>query len=271
MKPIHIRRIAMAKADAAVISAETDIEIEDLKRRALRRWVQEEVSHQRNMESTTVKALPQLVDDARPDRLNNDWLVKYYDKCRKVSDEGMPNLWSCILSGEANSPGSFSRRTVNCVADIDKEEAERFSTLCRVSWFIGTNCPLIIDHRDKIYNEYGVNYTSLSHLHSIGLVDFHSLGQHHVSSATQDRIIVSYFDRSYLIDVSKSSKKILEVGQIMLTKIGKELAPLCRGNPVVNFRDYVLEKWNKYSPMPVRITDTKRDGSFSYQPIDEEA
>ena len=257
LKPVHIRRIARAKADAAITSAETDIEIEDLKRRALRRWVEEEASHQRNMENTTAKALSQLKDDARPDLLNHDWLVNYYDKCRKVSDEEMQNLWSRILSGEANAPGSFSRRTVNFVSELDKEEAELFSTLCRFSWFIGTNLPLIIDHRDKVYNEYGVDYTSLSHLHSIGLVDFHSLGQHHVSSVTQEKILVSYFDRSYLLDVSKASKKILEVGQIVLTKIGKELAPLCSGGPVVNFRDYVLEKWKEYSPKTVLITDTK--------------
>ena len=54
-----------------------------------------------------------------------------------ISDEEMQNIKSQVLSGEANSPGSFSKRTVNLLSDLDKKDAELFQTLCRFVWLIG--------------------------------------------------------------------------------------------------------------------------------------
>jgi hypothetical protein len=42
------------------------------------------------------------------------------------------------LAGEANRPGSFSKRTLSTVSDLDKRDAEVFTTLCRFGWRIGT-------------------------------------------------------------------------------------------------------------------------------------
>ena len=251
LEPQQIRRIAKAKVDAALIEAEGDIVVEDLHRRTARRWIKDEMRDQINMEDIRAASLPQLNDDARPNLMDDDWTINFFDKCRKTSDKQMRNLWSRILAGEANSPGSFSRRTVNFVAELDKSEAELFSTLCRFSWRIKSVHPLIVSHQDEIYNEYGINYTSLSHLASIGLVDFHSLGQYNILGITRDTFIVSYFEKSCLLDISGIPKKKIETGQIKFTKIGEELAPLCDSRQVDGFFDYVLEKWSKYSPKPV--------------------
>ena len=35
----------------------------------------------------------------------------------------------------------------------------------------------------------------------------------------------------------------LELGKVLLTKIGEELAPICGSKPVDGFFDYVREKW----------------------------
>ena len=56
-EPHHIKRVAEAKAEAAKIEAQSEIEITDLHRRAARRWIGEEAQRQHNMESITAKAL----------------------------------------------------------------------------------------------------------------------------------------------------------------------------------------------------------------------
>ncbi len=109
----QIKRIAKAEAEAALIKAQSEIAITDLHRRAVHRWIEEEATQQKNMEDITAKALPQLNANANPDSIEDDWLVNFFDKSRIVSDDEMQGLWSRVLAGEANAPGTYSRRTVN--------------------------------------------------------------------------------------------------------------------------------------------------------------
>ena len=62
-----------------------------------------------------------------------------------VSDDDMQQIWAGILAGEANNSGSFSRRTVNLVADLDKRNAQLFRNLCGFAWMIGFTEVLVFD------------------------------------------------------------------------------------------------------------------------------
>lgn len=117
--PNQVRGIAEAKADAALIETQSEIDIIDLRRRAARRWIEEETQHQKRMEEIIAKALPQLNEDAKPDSIENDWLINFFDKCQIVSDDEMQGLWSRVLAGEANTPGVYSKRTVKFLFDLD--------------------------------------------------------------------------------------------------------------------------------------------------------
>ena len=173
-EPNKIRRIARAKADAALIQAESDLQITDLHRRAARRWIEEEARYQKNIEDITSGALPDLKDDSNPDSMNDDWITNFFDKCRIVSDDDMKALFSRVLAGEANVPGTYTKRTVNFFSDLDKTDAELFSRLCGFGWKLGDVVPLVFDIQEKIYNDCGINFGSLIHLESIGFVHFDS-------------------------------------------------------------------------------------------------
>jgi hypothetical protein len=49
-KPWQIKRVAEAKAEASLIKANTEIEIEGLRLRAMNRFIEEEANKQENME-----------------------------------------------------------------------------------------------------------------------------------------------------------------------------------------------------------------------------
>jgi hypothetical protein len=174
-KPYQIKRIAKAEAEAQLIDAETQIQITDLHRRAMHRFVEEEAQKQANIENITAESLPLLEDNSAPDNVDDDWITNFFDKCRIVSDQEMQQLWSRVLANEANSPGTFSRRTVNLIADLDKQDAELFTELCRFGWMIGEVAPLVYDIQHDIYNKHGIHFTSLQHLESLGLVQFNGL------------------------------------------------------------------------------------------------
>jgi hypothetical protein len=87
----------------------------------------------------------------------------------------MQSLWAKVLAGEANSPGTYSKRTVNFLGSLDKTDANLFTSLCGFGWGVGNIIPLIFDSREQIYNNQGINYSTLSHLDDIGLVSFNHL------------------------------------------------------------------------------------------------
>ena len=168
-RPWQIKRVAQAEADAEKIKALAHLEITELQRRALKRFIAEEAKKQDNMESITSKAFPMIDDDSKPQEIEDDWIINFFDKCRLISDEEMQNLWAKILAGEANSPGKFSKRTVNFLGSLDKSDATLFKTLCCYAWVIGNHAPLIFDLEKSIYIDHGISFDMLKHLDDIDI------------------------------------------------------------------------------------------------------
>ncbi len=246
-EPLHIKRIAKAEAKAELIKAQSEIEITDLHRRAAQRWVEEEAQRQKNMEEITAKALPNLNEDANPDSMGNDWIANFFDKCRIVSDTEMQELWSRILAGEANAPGSFSKRTVNFLSDLDKAEADLFTKLCGFVWDIGASHPLVFDHRSEIYNGQGINFYNLTQLDSIGLIQF-SPTTGFVYHEPPRKFRGVYYDKTLKLETPQNTKNELAIGQVIFTPIGLEFASICGSKPVDGFWEYVMEQWKEYLP-----------------------
>lgn len=246
-EPIHVKRVAKAEAKAALMGAKSEIEITDLHRRAAQRWVEEEAQRQKNMEDITAKALPNLNEDANPDSIEDDWVVNFFDKCRIVSDNEMQELWSRVLAGEANAPGTYSKRTVNFLSDLDKTEAELFDKLCGFIWMVGDLKPLVFDEQAEIYKRYGINFTSLNHLDSIGLIQF-SPSSGVARYELPKRFFVSYHGKPLFLEMPKNNGNKLGVGKVLLSRTGQELAPICGSKPVDGFWEYVQEQWKEYLP-----------------------
>ena len=248
-EPRRIRKIAKAKADAALIEAKSEIEITDLHRRAVHRFIEEEAQRQKNMEDITARALPQLNENSKPDSIENDWLINFFDKCRIVSDNEMQELWSHVLAGEANTPGTYSKRTVNFLSDLDKSEAELFTKLCEFGWVIGNIVPLVFDHDAEIYKRQGINFNTLIHLESIGLIQFNHLTGF-VRQKLPKSFAVFYYGRKLTLEMLNDTDNTLELGKVLLTRIGQELAPICGSKPVEGFWKYVKDQWKQYLPKP---------------------
>ena len=251
-EPSQIKRVATAKAEAAKTEAKSEIEITELHRRAARRWIEEEAQQQQNMEDVTAKALPHLNEKAKPESIENDWIVNFFDKSRIVSDDEMQRLWARLLAGEANAPGTYSKRTVNFISDLDKADANLFTQFCGfVAQMIGSSepLPLVFDEGAKIYKKQGIDFMSLQHLDSIGLIKFApSMGFN--LEDLQKGVVFIYGGRPLGLVMEKNTNNTLRIGRTLLTRTGKELFPICGSKPVEGFWEYVKDHWKQYLPKP---------------------
>jgi hypothetical protein len=245
-KPKQIRRVARAECDAEIMRATTQIQITELQRRALERFVAEEGRKQENIESITAKALPEISDEAKPESMEDDWIVNFFDKCRLVSDAEMQKIWSRVLAGEANSPGRFSKRTIDLVASLDKSDAESFARLCDFAIPLHPQVvPLIYDPEARIYVEHGVNFGVISHLDGIGLVQFSALTGF-TARGVSEKGVIRYHGHPIWIEFPKPDNNNLDIGKVLLTKAGHEIAGLCDTRPVNGFVEYLRETWKNF-------------------------
>jgi Protein of unknown function (DUF2806) len=176
--------------------------------------------------------------------MEDDWIANFFDKCRIVSDEEMQQIWAKVLAGEANLPGTYSKRTVNFLGSLDKQDAVLFTKLCGFGWQIGNVAILIYDVKDPIYTDAGINFSALSHLDDIGLISFqHLTGFKRM--AFPKRISVSYYCEPVNIEFNNDAGNDLETGKVLLTQVGQQMAPICGSQSVPGFMDYVLRRWNE--------------------------
>jgi hypothetical protein len=165
----------------------------------------------------------------------------------------MQELWSRVLAGESNTPGTYSKRTVNFLSDLDKGEAEMFTRLCGFTWTIrGEIVPLIYDsYKHKIYKEHKINFNLFRHLESIGLIQYeHDYLIAYSYGNIPKKLTVLYYGTPVLLEMPKESDNEIRVGHVILTRIGQELAPICGSKPVDGFLEYIKGKWKELKYLP---------------------
>ena len=260
IKPIQIKRIAEADAQAALIHTESEIKITELRQRAMHRLVNEEAKKQENMEAITKMALPELGEKSQPQNLEVDWITNFFDKCRIVSDAEMQQLRAKVLAGEANGPGRYSKRTINFLGSLGKEEATLFTRLCGFGWTIGGSfVPLVLDYQNELYTQNGINFPVLLDLESIGLITFN-----HIATFAKEKlpkqVISDYNGQRVNLTFQNEASDTLDIGHVVLTAIGAQIALIANPSPVDGFFDHVLTKWSSQfvvisSPYPRSAPD----------------
>lgn len=213
-----------------------------------------------NLARIMQKAMLQLTDDARPDQISDDWVANSKDKARTCSDPDMAELWAQLIAGEANAPGSYSRKTVNVLADLEPDDARLFRNLSmfRMIPADGTYSKslgrvteirpqlnrrptlLILDSEHSIYTAAGINFVSLSRLEWLGLITSSVTGYEttHIGPGLMIRSL-----GNELLFVVPSDKSI-GLGEYQFTPAGEELSKLC--TPLESpdgFADYIERAW----------------------------
>lgn len=244
-RPTQVVRMARAQAKAELITAQAQIEIDEIQRRAMQRFVAEEARNQSNIEEITKKAIPLLEDKSEPEKIEDDWVTNFFEKARIVTDAEMQSLWSMLLAGESNSPGSISKRTVNLLADLDKVDAEIFLKLCGLCWQIGNHyMPLVFEATDDAIRSNGFNFEKFAHLESLGLIRFDGNFGFSVKPKSVGRYEIKYFERVLLLNLRDENDDI-SVGKVLLSTAGRQLARVVAAQPIDDVYEYVKEHYRK--------------------------
>jgi len=237
-RPFQIKRIANAQAEASIIEARTAIEINEIQKRALNRFVNEETIKQINMENITCKAINLLHDLSEPENLDSDWLTYFFDKARNISTLDAQNFWARVLSGEVNKPKSFSKKTLSILYELDSTDAMNFSKLCSFCCKINDDPHLFIlmkKDKDKYFEDKGIKFDLLNHLANMQLINYEP--SEHFEVEFHEGFALEYFDDKVIF--SKNNIYV-NCGRTLFTNAGLQLFTIATPVKYNDFFQFVI-------------------------------
>ena len=165
-EPTKIRRKAKAQADASLIRTEADIKKQEILKRAFNRFAFQEISRQENIENIIEIAATCLPETVSEDPVDKDWISKFFDECKDVSNIELQELWARLLAGEVSTPGSCSRKTLTILKDLSNFDGELFKKICSLIWSLDRS--YFIPYK-KLINYY-YSFCHLLHLENLGII-----------------------------------------------------------------------------------------------------
>ena len=159
----------------------------------------QERKRQGNIVSVVRDAATELGDKEVPNHEPDpDWTARFFDCVQDVSSEEMQKIWARILSGEVETPGRTSLRTLDTLRNMIKRDAEIFSDVCS---FVFNGGIRFIFHERKYTQSYeALQHSQLLHLQDCGLLYF----QQTTYNLTDDTEQIEY--QNFLLRVFKPKK-----------------------------------------------------------------
>ena len=150
---------------------------------------------------------------------DHDWTARFFDCVQDVSSDHMQKLWACVLSGEVESPGRTSLRTLDLLRNMTQREAEFFE---RIATYVIDNefvfCDLDLTERHD-----SLRYPKLLHLEECGLLNIAPGLISTITWGARTTMPLPYGDGVLLVSVGRDCGLKLDIPVFVLTTAGKEL------------------------------------------------
>ena len=178
----------------------------------------QEKKRQANIASVVRDAAAELGDREVPEHAPDpDWTARFFDCVQDVSSEDMRKLWSQVLSGEVESPGRTSLRTLDILKNMTSKDAQVFQNVC------GYVIQDFILNSDEVKMNYPeLSYGNLLSLQDAGLINAAPMLVKEFSFNVQP-YNTFVLHQNFFLRVSAKRQFELKVPNFLLTSAGKEL------------------------------------------------
>jgi hypothetical protein len=165
------QRAAITHGKTELVLAETDEKISEMNERAAKRLYYTEMARQENIERIVDLAADALPPNVSDKPVAQDWSRQFFAGAQDVSDKELRLLWAKILAGEVAEPQSFSKRTLEALRQIDRQEAEWLGAFFSISFYMdGWGCYFDTDATRRLMSQKIGTREWEQHFIDIGLI-----------------------------------------------------------------------------------------------------
>ena len=186
------------------------------------------------------RALPPPDAPVSDKPVSKDFVHSFFDEFDGISDPEVHKIAGRLLAGEVVRPGSFPRRTMRVLRDLDSADFALFSSLCRFCWHVGTAVPLVYEPNGVIYRDHRINFSKLNDLEALGLISFNAVGNFN-RTGLPEKFVINYGPNKVEVTLAGKSGQFA-LGHVLLTDAGCRLLPLTDATTIPEFLDYALKK-----------------------------
>ena len=134
------------------------------------------VKESRKRNKAFVGPIPFLKKDARPEDIDDNWIVEFFDRVSSVSEKQIDEIWARVLGEKANDPSKFSKRLLQSLFLMEKDDAETFLRLTRFCFYDLANLdsvhPIVfLGKKPETYARRGITDSALTRLQRLDLID----------------------------------------------------------------------------------------------------
>ena len=111
---------------------------EDLKKRAGRRLLAEEINKQKNLEDIIQRTDEILqteeydnTQEVLQEKTDQGWVDDCLDGAGKAYDDDLKGYWAKLLAGEIKKPGTYSKRAILFMKSLSKADADKIRNMCQ--------------------------------------------------------------------------------------------------------------------------------------------
>lgn len=202
------------------------------------------VGKQRNLDVIASKAAGELPllsppgaveNSAVPPEISEDWLNTFESEAENMSSDYMRTVFGKLLAGEVVRPGTFSRRAVKTLGQMEKPEAEIFARFCSLALQLSRNGRfengLLVTMGEQVgknaLKQYGLDYRSLLTLveHGLVLAEFNG-GQLFEFEGHGDDFNFTHGGKRYRCVFEGQGKGVVQMYGLVTSQTGTELMQL---------------------------------------------
>lgn len=247
----HLQSMSITEGGIVAQLASTSLETRDLHERTLRRMMYENAMQQLNRETAVGYAAAELIGEEQVSDtpVDPDWLTRYFRTVQDISRKDAQLIYGKILAGEIKQPGTFSARTIDFLATLTQYEGQQFRELCTFCLLRDNTTPQVVlfdtKAQEKGHNITTLNFSALTHLQNIGLINF-STGIAPGYIIRQPNAIFTYGETLINIEARANADKeqlIIDSGLVLLTATGQELASVCQPAADPRILEYLTSRW----------------------------
>ena len=165
-------------------------------------------------------------------KVDPDWMTRFVDYAKDVSNDEMRLIWSRILSGELSKPNSISVMTLETLRNMSKRDAEIFHKLVNYTVvdneggdpFIPNN-GVFVNIEYKSDEEYGIKYDELLWMQELRLINLNA-GLEMIFTKDKNNPRVETTLSCGKLDIKISSEQEIHIPCYSYTRIGAQLYSL---------------------------------------------
>ena len=221
----------ISKADAHATVAE----------RAQNRLMIQQINKQINIEEIVERAVFHLREEVSVESVDHDWRTRFFSKAEDVFNSELQEIWAKILAEEISMPGSTTLRTLDLLANLNKQEAEAFSKLCKLTNGDGS---VFLFAQELQLEMFDINFYEILLLSNAGLI---YSNDEILAKLNYGESIKGYlFDLQHTFYFCKTDKPInMVIEGPHLTPSGIELMKLLRFEKDNKYEQLLLEGFKK--------------------------